>query len=170
MATGNPGGMMGERGMHSAAPGSMPGERGERGMHAVIPGNPGHFGHPAVDSHGQPRMGLQLGLSGRWWDDHGTVRKLNLDPDQQHRMDAIFEANKPTLITLYGNFQREQVNLANLSHADLQDETKVFAAIDRVSQARADLEKESAHILLQIRQQLDAQQLDTLDRQIANSH
>ena len=167
MATGTPGGMMGERGMHSVAPGSMP---GERGTHAAIPVSPGHFGHLAIDSHGQPRMGLQLGLSGRWWDDHHTVRKLNLDPDQQHRMDAIFEANKPTLITLYSNLQREQINLANLPHADLQDETKVFAAIDRVSQARADLEKESAHILLQIRQQLDAQQLDTLDRQIANSH
>jgi hypothetical protein len=32
------------------------------------------------------------------------------------------------------------------------------------------VEKDRAHILLQIRQQLDAQQLDTLDRQIANSH
>lgn len=153
MGTANPGGMMGERGMHTAAP-----------------GNPGHFGRPPVDSHGQPRMGLQLGLGGRWWDDHGTVHKLKLNPDQQHHMDAIFETNKPTLITLYTNLQREEMGLANLSHADLQDETKVFAAIDRVSQARTDLEKENAHILLQIRQQLDPQQLDTLDRQIASSH
>jgi hypothetical protein len=150
MATGNPGGMMGERGMHSAAP-----------------GNPGH---PGFDSHGQPRMGLQLGLGGRWWDDHGTVRKLNLNPDQQRHMDTIFEANKPTLINLYTNLQREELNLAGLSRTDLQDETKVFAAIDRVSQARTDLEKENAHYLLQIRQQLDPQQLDTLDRQIASSH
>ncbi len=85
-------------------------------------------------------------------------------------MDDIFEANKPTLINLYTNLQREEMGLANLSHADLQDETKVFAAIDRVSQARSDLEKENAHILLQIRQQLDPQQLETLDHQIANAH
>jgi Spy/CpxP family protein refolding chaperone len=160
MPTGAPGGMMGERAMHAPAPGSP-------AMHG---GTPGHFDHPALDSHGQPRMGLQLGLGGRWWDDHGTVRKLNLNPDQQRHMDTIFEANKPTLINLYTNYQREELNLANLSHADLQDETKVFAAIDRVSQARTDLEKENAHILLQIRQQLDPQQLDTLDHQIASSH
>jgi Spy/CpxP family protein refolding chaperone len=153
MGTGNPGGMMGERGMHSAAP-----------------GNPGGFGRPGGDSRAQPHMGLQLGLGGRWWDDHGTAHKLKLNPDQQRRMDTIFEANKPTLINLYTNLQREEVNLGSLSNADLRDETKVFAAIDRVSQARSDLEKENAHILLQIRQQLDPQQLDTLDRQIASSH
>jgi Spy/CpxP family protein refolding chaperone len=153
MGTGTPGGMMGERGMHSAGP-----------------GNPGHFERPGFDSRGQPRMGLQLGLGGRWWDDHGTAKKLNLNSDQQRHMDTIFEANKPTLINLYTNLQREELNLAGLSRTDLQDETKVFAAIDRVSQARTDLEKENAHILLQIRQQLDPQQLDTLDRQIASSH
>jgi Spy/CpxP family protein refolding chaperone len=153
MGTGNPGGMM-----------------GERGMHAPAPGNPGRFEHPRFDSHGQPRMGLQLGLNGRWWDDHGTVKKLNLSSDQQHRMDNIFETNWPTIINLYTNLQREQIGLASLSRTDLQDETKVFAAIDRVSQARSDLEKEYAHTFLQIRQQLDPQQLDTLDRQIASSH
>ncbi len=133
-------------------------------------GNPRGFERPGIDSRGMPRMGLQLGLGGRWWDDHGTARKLKLNPDQQHHMDDIFEANKPTLINLYTNLQREELNLAGLSRTDLQDETKVFAAIDRVSHARSDLEKENAHILLQIRQQLDPQQLDTLDQQIASSH
>ena len=155
MGTGAPGGMMPPRGPAS---------------NSSAPGTPGHFDRPALDSRGQPRMGLQLGLGGRWWDDHGTARKLNLNPDQQRHMDTIFEANKPTLINLYTNLQREEMNLAGLSRTDLQDETKVFAAIDRVSQARTDLEKENAHILLQIRQQLDPQQLDTLDHQIASSH
>jgi Spy/CpxP family protein refolding chaperone len=121
-------------------------------------------------SNSQPHMGLQLGLSGRWWDDHGTARKLNLNSDQQHRMDTVFEANRPALTNLYANLQHEEVNLAGLSHADLQDENKVFGAIDRVSHARSDLEKQYAHMLLQIRQQLDPQQLDALDHQIASSH
>ncbi len=131
--------------------------------------NPGHFDRPGIDSRGLPRMGLQLGLGGRWWDNHGTAKKLNLSSDQQRRMDGIFEANKPTLINLYTNLQREEINLGSLSNADLRDETKVFAAIDRVSQARSDLEKEYAHTFLQIRQQLDPQQLETLDKQIASS-
>jgi Spy/CpxP family protein refolding chaperone len=157
---GNPGGMM-------APPSMTPNERSnpERG-------NPHNFGRPNTESRSnqQPRMGLQLGLGGRWWDDHGTARKLSLNNDQQHRMDTIFEANKPALLNLYTNLQHEELNLVNLSHADLQDETKVFAAIDRVSHARSDLEKENAHILLQIRQQLDPQQVEALDHQIATSH
>jgi Spy/CpxP family protein refolding chaperone len=128
----------------------------------------GGFNQPMSRPQPQPRNGLQLGLGGRWWDDHKTVKKLSLRPDQQQRMDNIFETNKPTLITLYFNLQREETHLASLPPADLQDETKVFAAIDRVSQARSDLEKQNAHMLLQIRQQLDPQQLQALDRQIAS--
>jgi Spy/CpxP family protein refolding chaperone len=153
---GNPGGMMGPRN-----PGVNPEMR--TNGHAT-------FGRPSADSRSQPRMGLQLGLGGRWWDDHGTARKLSLNSDQQRRMDTIFETNKPTLVNLYTNLQRQEVNLAGLSHADLQDESKVFAAIDRVSQARSELEKEYAHTFLQIRQQLDPQQLQALDHQIATSH
>jgi Spy/CpxP family protein refolding chaperone len=118
----------------------------------------------------QPRMGLQLGLGGRWWDDHHTAHKLNLSSDQQHRMDNIFETNKPTLAALYTNLQHEELNLASLSPSDLRDESKVFAAIDRVSHASSDLEKQNAHILLQIRQQLDPTQLQSLDTEIASTH
>ncbi len=118
----------------------------------------------------QPRMGLQLGLGGRWWDDHHTMRKLKISPDQQRRMDTIFEANKPALLDLYTKYQQQENGLASLSHADLQNESKVFAAIDRVSQARGNLEKENAHMLLQIRQQLTPQQLQALDQEIAKSH
>lgn len=143
--------------------------------HTPAPGNnPTPSGRNAsnrsVTTPGQPRGGLHLGLGGRWWDDHSTARRLSLNPDQQRRMDNIFEANKPTLMTLYNDLQRQEQSLTRLSHADLQDESKVFAAIDRVSHARSDLEKENAHILLQIRQQLAPQQLQTLDNQIATSH
>ena len=133
-------------------------------------GNPnGGRGNPSSRSQA-PRMGLQHSLASRWWDDHGTARKLSLNNDQQRRMDTIFESNKPALVNLYTNLQREESNLAGLSHTDLQDESKVFAAIDRVAHARSDLEKEYAHTSLEIRQQLTPQQLQSLDHQAAPSH
>ncbi len=153
-------------GGHPMGGGGMMGERPPN----MGTARPNGFERPAADSRGLPRMGLQLGLGGRWWDDHGTAKKLNLSSDQQRRMDGIFEANWPTITNLYTNLQHEEVNLGSLSNADLRDETKVFAAIDRVSQARSDLEKEYAHTFLQIRQQLDPQQLEALDKQIASSH
>jgi hypothetical protein len=114
-----------------------------------------------------PRSGPQLGLAGRWWDDGKTAKKVGLRSDQQRRMDEIFEANKGSLLTLLGNLQREEDRLVSLTPRELQDETKVFAAIDRVAQARAELEKANAHTLLLIRQQMDTSQLAALDHQIA---
>ncbi len=117
-----------------------------------------------------PHLSLLLGLGGRWWDDHKTIKRLNLRPDQQQRMDGVFEANRTTLVNLYTNLQHEETHLATLSPAELRDEAKVFAAIDRVAQARSDLEKENVHMLLQVRQQLDPDQLALLDQQIAKQH
>lgn len=117
-----------------------------------------------------PHLSLLLGLGGRWWDDHKTIKKLNLRPDQQQRMDGVFEANRTTLVNLYTNLQHEETRLATLPPAELRDEAKVFAAIDRVAQARSDLEKENVHMLLQVRQQLDPDQLALLDQQISKQH
>jgi Spy/CpxP family protein refolding chaperone len=116
-----------------------------------------------------PHVGLQLGLGGRWWDEDKTIKKLKLRTDQQRRMDEIFASNKPALQTLYDNLEREQTRLASLPPGDLQDESKVFAAIDRVAQARTDLEKARVHLVLQLRQQMDADQLSMLDKEIANA-
>jgi hypothetical protein len=113
------------------------------------------------------RSGVHLGLSGRWWDDGATAKKLGLRSDQQRRMDDIFETNKGNLVTLLGNLQSQESHLASLSPKELQNESKVFAAIDRVAQARADLEKANAHVLMQIRQQMDTTQLAALDHEIA---
>ena len=152
------GGPGGPGGGNPGAMGSNPnGDFGNRG-----PGGGGFGGNSAA-----PRTGLQLAPPGRWWNDKRVARSLNLRADQQHRMDDILAANKGTLIGLYSNLKHEEDRLTSMSREDLQDEGKVFAGIDRVAQARADLEKANAHTLLQIRKELDAQQLAELDREVA---
>ena len=135
-------------------------------------GNMGSYRNPAAPNGPMMRPEPMLAPqgAGRFWDERKTARALRLRNDQQHRMDTIFDANKGTLLTLYQNLQREELKLSSMSQADLQDQSKVFAAIDRVAQARAELGKERAFILIQIRQQLDSEQLEKLDHQIAASH
>ena len=149
-----------------------PGGFGDRGMMGMgRPGGDFGRGNPNTGFGGSapPLRGPQLGLPGRWWDDKRMSRSVTLRPDQQRRMDDIFNANKGQLLSLYSNLQHEEQKLATMPSADLQDEAKVFAGIDRVAQARADLEKENAHILLQIRKELDGEQLSRLDKEIANN-
>jgi Spy/CpxP family protein refolding chaperone len=147
MGGGHMGGGMGSPRMGG---GGMGINRGERGMNA-------------------PRSsGPQLGLSGRWWDERKTIKTLSLRGDQKQRMDEIFAGNKATLVSLLGNLQHEQNSLSSMSKQDRQDETKVFAAINRVEVARGELAKEIAHVQLQIRQQLDPDQVTKLDEAIAS--
>ena len=112
--------------------------------------------------------GPQLGLPGRWWDEKKNARMLGLRSDQQKRMDDIFDANKSSLMTLLGNVQHEESRLQAMSPQDLQDQGKVFAQIDRVAAAKAELEKQYALTLMLIRQQLEPAQLNKLDSEIAN--
>lgn len=163
---GPPGGGGGLPGSGSTSGGIM---GGGPPMGNSLMGNMGRVPAPNIMTSRPVRNGLKLGLTGRWWDDGKTVKKIGLRSDQQRRMDDIFEVNKPTLLTLYNNLQREEARLISLPPGDLQDESKVFAAIDRVSAARTELEKENAHILLQIRQQMEPQQLAVLDKEIADA-
>lgn len=132
--------------------------------------NSGHgsFGGNSFTGGSSMRSGPQLGPPGRWWDDKKISHTLSLRTDQQHRMDDIFAANKSQLISAYTNLRHEEQALGSMSSQDLQDETKVFAAIDRVAQARAELEKQNAHILLQIRHELSGEQLARLDKELSH--
>ncbi len=133
----------------------MGGRGGMRGDMAA------HIQAPALRS--EPR----ITLPGRWWDDKKTIKNLGLRSDQQERMDDIFNANKGNLVSLFENLQQEQARFVSMPREDLQDETKVFAAIDRIAQARADLDKANFHLLLQIRKEMDPAQLAALDKAIA---
>jgi Spy/CpxP family protein refolding chaperone len=110
----------------------------------------------------------QLGLPGRWWDERRNVKTFTLRPDQKQHMDEIFKASKQSLATALKNLQREESTLSTMSAKDRQDETKLFDAISRVESARVELAKQATHVQMQIRQQLDPEQLTRLDAEIAS--
>ncbi len=103
--------------------------------------------------HGRPPFGraFHAGPPGRWWDNADFIQLLSLTPDQQKRMDAVFQANRPHLIDLSATVQKEELAMQPLVDAEQPDETKVLAQIDRVAQARAELEKANARMLLGLR-------------------
>jgi Spy/CpxP family protein refolding chaperone len=110
------------------------------------------------------RGGLQFGPVGRWWDDKAVVQTIGLRKEQQLKMDAIFSANKPAILDSYKVFLSEQSKLDKLSKDPAADKARIFAAIDAVSQARASLQKATTQMLLQIRQQMDANQIAKLEK------
>jgi len=109
------------------------------------------------------RGGLQLGPPGRWWDDRGFAKSLGLRPEQKRKMDDIFNANKGTILLRYQSLQQEEARLEDATREAQLDEASIFAAIDRVAQARASLEKANAHMLLLIRREMDKDQAERLE-------
>jgi Spy/CpxP family protein refolding chaperone len=97
---------------------------------------------------------LHMGPPGRWWDDSDFVKRLSLSTDQQKKMDDIFNTNRLKLIDQFAALQKEEAIMEPLVSADPPDENKLLAQIDRVAQARAELEKANARMLLGIRRQL----------------
>jgi Spy/CpxP family protein refolding chaperone len=137
------------------------------------PGGPGRgMGEPNPnDRIERPRRDREqrLGLQGRWWDDQHTASSIHLRPEQQQRMDKIFETNKPALAAALTRLQKQESGLNAMSRKDLQDEDKVYAAIDGVANARAELARQNTRLLLMIRHELDPQQTAALDKQIASA-
>ncbi len=109
------------------------------------------------------RGGLQLGPPGRWWDDKHFAKELKLRPDQQRRMDSIFETNRPALTNRLVTVLQEENRMEALVHSKSPEEPALNSQIDRVWQARAELEKAKTHYLLQIRQEMDNDQLARLE-------
>jgi periplasmic protein CpxP/Spy len=98
------------------------------------------------------------GPPGRWWMDPMLVQKLGLTADQQKRIDTLFQQSRIKLIDLSAGLQKEEALLEPLLEADRPDESQVLAQIDRVAQARAELEKANARMLLGFRGVLTLEQ------------
>jgi Spy/CpxP family protein refolding chaperone len=92
------------------------------------------------------------------------VKNLKLRSDQQARMDAIFEQNRSVLLSRLQGVQQVEAQMEELSKSPVPDESALFAQIDRVGQARAELEKANTHMLLQIRKEMDADQIKRLEK------
>ena len=106
------------------------------------------------DMHSQ----LRIGPPGIWWKNPDIIQKLTITPDQQKRMDDIFQQSRLQLIDLKATVEREEVTLEPMLAANPPDTNRVLSQIDRVAQARAELEKANARMLLGIRKELTPEQ------------
>jgi Spy/CpxP family protein refolding chaperone len=109
------------------------------------------------------RGGFEFGPPGRWWDDKHFAKTLHIRPEQKKRMDTLFDENRANLVSRYQTLQQEQAKMEDLAHAQVLDEKALFAQIDRVTEALADLEKARTHLMLELRKEMDADQISRLE-------
>lgn len=94
---------------------------------------------------------FHIGAGGMWWKNPAVVQRLALTPEQTKRMDDIFQQSRLQLIDLHADVEKQEVLLEPLLSASTLDAAKASAQIDKVADARANLEKADAKMLLGIR-------------------
>jgi Spy/CpxP family protein refolding chaperone len=98
------------------------------------------------------------GAHGQFWNNPRIVDKLKLTDDQRKAMDSILQEHRVKLIDLRGNVEKAELEMQPLMRADQPNEGAVLAQIDKIAQARAELEKANARFLLAIRGKLTPDQ------------
>jgi periplasmic protein CpxP/Spy len=132
------------------------GQAGPGGGPGPGPGGPG----AGFGEHRPPmeRMLGPRGAHGRWWNDPQVIEKLSLTDDQRKAMDDILQQHREGLIDMRANVEKAEVALEPLMSADQPNESAILSQIDRVAQARAELEKANARFLLALRAKLTPDQ------------
>jgi Spy/CpxP family protein refolding chaperone len=86
------------------------------------------------------------------------VERLKLTDEQRKAMDGILLAHREKLVDLRGSLQKAEIEMEPLMRDEQPNEAKIVAQIDRVAQARAELEKANARFLLALRSKLTPEQ------------
>jgi protein CpxP len=121
----------------------------------------------------RPPMEREMGPRGehaRWWNDPHAVEKFKLTDSQRKSMDDIYQQHRITLVDLHATLEKAELAMEPMMQEDQPDEGKILAQIDRVAQARAELEKANARMLLDLRKQLTPEQWKELRADRAARH
>jgi len=122
------------------------------------PGGMGPGRGPGFGDHRPPMERAMRADRGQWWNNPKVVEKLKLTDDQRKAMDAIFQQHREKLVDLRGNVEKAEIQMDPLVKADQPNESAVLAQIDKVAQARAELEKANARFLFELRSKLTPEQ------------
>lgn len=122
-------------------------------------------GFGASTQHGPEGMDRGMGPHGMWWKDPAIVTAIGLTADQQKKIEDLFIRSRVQLIVLHSTLEQEQVLLEPVLDANPVDQNAAMAAIDKIANSRADLEKANAKMLLSIRGVLTPEQWTKLQAQ-----
>jgi Spy/CpxP family protein refolding chaperone len=131
------------------------------GLVGAAQAGPGPGPGPGFGEHRPPMermLGGGFGEHGRWWNNPTVMDKLKLTDDQRKAMDDILQQHREQLIDMRASVEKAEVAMQPLIDADQPNESAILSQIDRIAQARAELEKANARFLLALRSKLTPDQ------------
>jgi len=102
---------------------------------------------------------------GAWWTNPNVLTQLGLTDDQKAKIEKSYENHKQNVAMDSAALDAQEKRLSELLASDPVDHNAVLGQIDRVAQARADLERTNSAMTLEMREVLTASQWTKLQSQ-----
>jgi periplasmic protein CpxP/Spy len=116
----------------------------------------------------RPPFERAMGEHGHWWNNPKVAERLKLTDAQRKAMDDTLQQHRETLVDLRGTLEKSELELEPMMKEDQPNESQILSQIDKVAQARAELEKANARFLLAIRSKLTPEQWKQMEADRAN--
>jgi beta-lactamase regulating signal transducer with metallopeptidase domain/Spy/CpxP family protein refolding chaperone len=115
---------------------------------------------PAVQPAGRGIRGVQAVAApvgngpAAWWTDAAWIERLGLTDVQQARIEKSFQTYRQRLTSNKESLENEEAQLSKMFEANPIDRSTVFAQIDKVIQARGEMERTNTTMTVEMRRQL----------------
>jgi hypothetical protein len=104
---------------------------------------------------GQNLVSIAAQPNAAWWTNAALVARLGLTSDQMKKVEATFDQHRQAIVQNMAELAKEEASLARLLEAEPLESTKtVSGQIERVIQARSELERTNSTMTMEMRQSL----------------
>lgn len=107
---------------------------------------------------------------GEWWRDPEVVEKIGLSDQQKQQLEKISLDSRLKMIDLRADLEKQEVILGPMLEAYHPNEAQVLAQVEKVSQARGEVEKQRVQTMLASRGVLTEEQWSKLKDARSESH
>jgi len=103
-------------------------------------------------------------VPGAWWTNTALVERLGLTDDQKAKIERTFENHRQNILSATAQLEKEELTLNRLLEAETIDRNAILSQIDRVVQARGEVERTNSAMTLEMREHLTRDQWMQLPR------
>lgn len=102
--------------------------------------------------------------SGKWWQDPGIVKQLDLTAKEAKQIDKLFVKSRRRMIELKNQVEKEQFEYQTLMESQNLDESAVNRQLQKLEKARSKLNSERSSFVVGIRKILGHDRFQKLQR------
>ena len=103
-------------------------------------------------------------IQAAWWTNTALLQRIGLTEDQKTKIERAYENHRVKIMSTTDQLEKEEAQLARLLDAESIDQNSVLTQIDRVIQARGEMERASSAMTLEMRGHLTRAQWAQLRR------